>query len=205
MLRELVAEHGFAIIPAVFSREEIVPLRVELSQTNLGRGRAGMRNALQNPFFAAFARAPRLLSVANDVLGAEAFPFRARCSTSLRIPIGALRGIKTEALPLRERLEIEGWGPWSVKHGITYALAPSEAMSKVIALRVHLDDSIASNGPLRVCPEPTSWACWTMNRWMEPLIVHSSSKSQTDKPRRVLHIEYTASACIANGPELAIA
>jgi ectoine hydroxylase-related dioxygenase (phytanoyl-CoA dioxygenase family) len=25
-------------------------------------------------------------------------------------------------------------------------------MSKVIALRVHLDDSIASNGPLRVLP-----------------------------------------------------
>ena len=33
-----------------------------------------------------------------------------------------------------------------------YAHAPKEALEQVLALRVHLDDSTASNGPLRVSP-----------------------------------------------------
>lgn len=39
---------------------------------------------------------------------------------------------------------------------------------------------------------------------MRPLLVHASSKSQSDKPRRVLHIEYAA-APILEGRSLAIA
>jgi hypothetical protein len=40
---------------------------------------------------------------------------------------------------------------------------------------------------------------------MRPLLVHSSSKSETDLPRRVLHIEYADSVTIGDGLELAIA
>jgi hypothetical protein len=40
---------------------------------------------------------------------------------------------------------------------------------------------------------------------MRPLIIHASSKSQSTELRRVLHIEYAASASIADGLELAIA
>jgi hypothetical protein len=40
---------------------------------------------------------------------------------------------------------------------------------------------------------------------MRPLIVHASSKSRGPVPRRVLHIEYAASAEIADGLELAVA
>ncbi|HEV7221037.1 MAG TPA: hypothetical protein VGN39_19365, partial [Terriglobales bacterium] len=40
---------------------------------------------------------------------------------------------------------------------------------------------------------------------MRPLLVHSSSKSRTGTSRRVLHIEYAASANIEDGLELATA
>jgi hypothetical protein len=40
---------------------------------------------------------------------------------------------------------------------------------------------------------------------MRPLVVHASSKSQSEKPRRVLHIEYGAAKNLADGMELAIA
>ena len=48
---------------------------------------------------------------------------------------------------------MEGWGPWSVKDGITYAHAPAAAVEKVAALRLHLDDSNLDKGPLRVLPK----------------------------------------------------
>jgi len=37
---------------------------------------------------------------------------------------------------------------------------------------------------------------------MRPLLLHASSKSQTQDPRRILHIEYAASLDIAEDLEL---
>ena len=130
------------------------------------------------------------------------------------------------ALPLQERREIPGWGPWSVKEGVNYAQAPASALSQVLALRVHLDDSTAENGPLRVLPGTHTLGVLTDESLhdlstriaaadclvprggllaMRPLIVHASSKSQSEAPRRVLHIEYASSMNIADGLKLVIA
>ena len=40
---------------------------------------------------------------------------------------------------------------------------------------------------------------------MRPLLLHASSKAETEHPRRVLHIEYADSLGMGNGLELAIA
>jgi len=40
---------------------------------------------------------------------------------------------------------------------------------------------------------------------MRPLIVHASSKSLIETPRRVLHIEYAARLALADHLELALA
>jgi hypothetical protein len=40
---------------------------------------------------------------------------------------------------------------------------------------------------------------------MRPLLVHASSKAETDQRRRVLHIEYAGSLDMGSGLELAIA
>jgi ectoine hydroxylase-related dioxygenase (phytanoyl-CoA dioxygenase family) len=130
------------------------------------------------------------------------------------------------ALPLRNRKEMAGWGPWSVKEGICYAHAPTHALNQVIALRVHFDDSTAQNGPLRVLPGTHNLGVLSDDEVfqlsterpavdclvalggvlaMRPLLIHSSSKSQTDLPRRVLHIEYAASMLMGEGVELAVA
>jgi ectoine hydroxylase-related dioxygenase (phytanoyl-CoA dioxygenase family) len=130
------------------------------------------------------------------------------------------------ALPLRQRSEKPGWGPWSVKKGVVYAHAPAEALMRVVALRIHLDDSGAANGPLRVLPgthragvltdeqiralghEVPAVDCSIMKGGvlaMRPLVVHASSKSQSEMARRVLHIEYTNSMTIAEGLELSTA
>jgi ectoine hydroxylase-related dioxygenase (phytanoyl-CoA dioxygenase family) len=121
---------------------------------------------------------------------------------------------------------VDGWGPWSVKEGIHYAHAPTIALSQVVALRVSLDDSTVENGPLRVLPGTHSLGVLSDDRVheiathsvpvdcvvpkggvaiMRPLLIHASSKSHSDRPRRVLHIEYAASDSIAEPLHLAIA
>jgi Phytanoyl-CoA dioxygenase (PhyH) len=122
--------------------------------------------------------------------------------------------------------EAQGWGPWSVKDGIIYAHAPADALSQVLALRVHLDDSTEQNGPLRVLPATHTLGVLTDDEIhqlstqvsavnclvqrggvvaIKPLIVHGSSKSQSENSRRVLHIEYAASEFTAGGLHLAVA
>ena len=66
------------------------------------------------------------------------------------------------------------------------------ALQQVVALRVSLDDSRESNGPLRGGVVA-----------MRPLTLHASSKSIDGRPRRVLDIEYAASDAFG-GTQLAV-
>lgn len=128
------------------------------------------------------------------------------------------------ALPLRSRVDDGEWGPWSTKADVFYAHAPAWALEQVVALRVQLDDSTRTNGPLRVLPnthqggvlqddeieraarEITPIDCLSARGGvvaMRPLTVHASSKATDDHPRRVLHIEYASALTLAPGVDLA--
>jgi ectoine hydroxylase-related dioxygenase (phytanoyl-CoA dioxygenase family) len=225
LLREQVAGDGFAIIPDVVSGREIAELLRTLARSELPRSRAGMRHAMRNTCVAVIARDSRLMELAQEILGNGAIPFRATLFDKSSISNWLVVWHQDTALPVRERREVPGWGPWSVKDGVNYAHAPASALEQVLALRVHLDDSTAENGPLRVLPgthtlgvlsdgalhdlstQTTAMDCLVLRGGilaMRPLVVHASSKSQSSAPRRVLHIEYAASAAIADGVDLAV-
>jgi ectoine hydroxylase-related dioxygenase (phytanoyl-CoA dioxygenase family) len=217
---------GFAIFERVLDAIRIDALAQALGREPLTRGRAGARHAMQSPVVAEIARDDRLLRIARDELGPEAQPYRATLFNKTPTSNWLVAWHQDTALPLRHRVELPGWGPWSSKAGILYAHAPASALDRVLALRIHLDDSTAMNGPLRVLPGThnrgvlTDEAVYALARTskpvdclvgrggvlaMRPLLIHASSKSQTDAPRRVLHIEYAAALEIAPGLGLAIA
>lgn len=112
------------------------------------------------------------------------------------------------------------------KRSVIYAHAPTQALEKVIALRLHLDDSNSDNGPLKIVPGTHTQGVLTDEQIhglsekipaveccvgaggvlaMRPLVIHASSKSVSSEPRRVLHIEYASSLLFEDGMELAIA
>jgi ectoine hydroxylase-related dioxygenase (phytanoyl-CoA dioxygenase family) len=224
-LEERVANDGFAIIPGVVSECEIADLRAVLDRSELRRSRAGMRHALRNAGVAALARDSRLIAMAQEVLGTAALPFRATLFDKSRTSNWLVVWHQDTALPLREKREVPGWGPWSIKDGVNYAHAPASVLEQVLALRLHLDDSMAENGPLRVLPGTHSLGVLsdealhdlstktvaidcTVPRGgilvLRPLVVHSSSKSQSNVPRRVLHMEYATSLVLHDGLRLEV-
>lgn len=181
---------------------------------------------MSDAHIAAFANNTHLVDIAAAVLGKPAIPFRATLFDKSPEANWKVTWHQDTALPLTEKKETPGWGTWSVKDGIHYAHAPTEALEQVIALRIHLDPSDESNGPLRIIPQThalgvlndeevsriateqkavTSCGGKGSVLAMRPLLIHSSSKSTSDDPRRVLHIEYAASLSLANGLTLAIA
>lgn len=216
---------GFDIAPNVFPAVDIDVLADALAAHPLAHSRAGIRHAMQNPAVAKLARDLRLCGFASSLLGGQALPYRATLFDKSPDSNWLVVWHQDTALPLRERLEVPGWGPWSVKDGVNYAHAPAIALEKVLALRLHLDDSSADNGPLRVLPSTHTLGVLSDEQLhdlsmriaavdclvpkggvlaMRPLIVHASSKSHSEVPRRVLHIEYAATFLFAEKLELTI-
>jgi hypothetical protein len=150
--RQQIDEHGFAIFPRVLTHERIGRLAEDLEQVTLGRSRAGVRHALQHPVFAALASESPLLDLAEKILGDKAFPYHATLFDKSPETNWLVVWHQDTALPLRQKRDTQGWGPWSVKEGTIYAHAPGSALRRILALRVHLDDCTAENGPLRVLP-----------------------------------------------------
>jgi len=215
---EAVEQNGFAIISDVVSSREIAGILGDLQDSTLRRSRAGVRHALNSTGIAQLSLHAELLKIAQETLSDDAFPFRATLFDKSSAANWLVVWHQDTALPIQERHETPGWGPWSVKEGVIYAHAPAEALSQVLALRVHLDDSTSDNGPLRVLPATHKFGVLNDDAMhllaeqvppvdclvprggvlaMRPLLVHASSKSQVAARRRVLHIEYAASTILA--------
>ena len=221
--QEDIAAKGFAVIRNVFSSEEVGALVQALRGCGLRRSRAGVRHALGLAPVAAMATDPRLTRIACTMLGPQAVPFRATLFDKTPTSNWLVAWHQDRALPLQERRDVLGWGPWSVKEGVTYGHAPASTLEQVLALRVHLDDSTSRNGPLRVLPGTHTLGVLSDDSIhqfatkispvdccvgqggvvaMKPLVVHSSSKLEIDAKRRILHIEYAATLNVAEGLRL---
>jgi len=179
------------------------------------------------PLVEAMAKDERLLRIARHSLGAGAVPFRATLFDKSAQANWLVVWHQDTALPLISRSDSPEWGPWSRKAGILYAHAPAWALSRVLALRIHLDHSTSENGPLRVIPGSHQAGVLSDDEILElvrrgekeecvvrrggvlamrPLLVHSSSKARSGEPRRVLHLEYAdALELSSSGLRLAIA
>ena len=218
--------NGFDIVPAVLDQHDIAEVAASLEEEGLERSRAGARHLMRHPIVQQVARDPRLIALASRILGPSAIPFRATLFDKSPDHNWLVVWHQDTALPFRERRDVSGWGPWSVKAGITYAHAPAAALSRVVALRLHVDDSGPDNGPLRVLPGTHTRGVMSDTEVaqlardvqavdcvcpaggvvaMRPLVVHASSKAGTDRRRRVLHIEYVDSIDVGVGLQLAIA
>lgn len=195
-----------------------------LVRNEAGRSRAGIRHLMADATVARLAIDQRLLGIARGALGETATPFRATLFEKSGRSNWLVVWHQDTALPLASYVDSPTWGPWSMKNGIRYAHAPDWALARIVALRIHLDASYNDNGPLRVIPGShragvlTDEEVFRMAQQkpnveclvgrggvmaMRPLLIHSSSKAQSSKPRRVLHIEYAdalrlnANVCLA--------
>ena len=220
-----ISDLGYGIVPECLSNQECEEIVEVLSADAGSRGRAGARHLMKNPAVSGLANDNRLKELAGAWLGSLPVPFRATLFEKSGTANWLIPWHQDTALPLMERFDLAGWGPWSEKAGASYAHAPAWALSRVVALRVHLDASDADNGPLRVIPgshlggvlsDQTVLEVVSTSDFVEccvpqggviamrPLIIHSSSKLRSAKSRRVLHIEYADALDLADGVRLAV-
>lgn len=113
------------------------------------------------------------------------------------------------SIAVRERVDVPGYGPWTLKAGVQHVQPPVAVLERMMAVRLHLDDCGDQNGPVRVVPGshlfgrtaamPDSTGAvvsCTVRRGdvllMRPLLWHASSPAESAAHRRVVHIEFAA-------------
>jgi ectoine hydroxylase-related dioxygenase (phytanoyl-CoA dioxygenase family) len=218
---------GYRIVSDAFGKADTSELLKAIDALDLTRGRAGARHLMQHAVVRDAANDPRMKAIAREFLGPSAIPYRATLFDKSSARNWLIPWHQDTALPLRARRDdVVGSGPWSIKSGVLYAHAPASALSRVIALRLHFDDSCGDNGPLRVLPGTHAHGVLSESAieafvreippvsclvpcggviTMRPLLLHASSKAETDRPRRVLHIEYADVLELPDGVQITLA
>jgi len=202
-----IEQHGFSVCSGVISPTEQQELLSTLGPV-CGVGRRGI---LGFPVVAQLARLKRLLDLVRPHLPSEPLPVRAIYFDKSPDANWLVSWHQDLTLALRTRVEIPGFGPWSIKDGVPHVQPPAEFLQQMLAIRLHLDDSDEGNGALRVLPGSHRFGRLSSERiqelraqhmehlcavsagdalLMRPLLLHASSRSTSTRHRRVLHVEY---------------
>lgn len=221
------AQHGYVMLPAVFSACDMESLAERLSaaleeRSNASilrsRGRTyGSRNLLETfPEIVAVLRRPALQRFVTAILGPDAGMVRALFfdkppDRSWSLPWHKDRTIAVKQNDLASAL----FQKPTMKAGVPHVEAPESVLERMLTIRIHLDAMTETNGPLFVMPgshresDPQPLPPVEVHAnvgdvlAMRPLLSHSSTVSQpgTSSHRRVIHIETAASAELPDGYE----
>lgn len=199
---------GFALIESVVDPEELLALApVMLREGAVG----GSRCLLERREIAALAvslKAHRVLGslIPKDHVAVQCTYFE---KSSDRNWLVALH--QDLSIPVARRVSAPELRGWSEKEGTVFVQPPQEVLEQLIAVRLHVDECGADDGPLRVVPgshrlgvltpeaaatvcaergEVTCTAAAGDALFMRPLALHASSKSVGSSRRRVLHFVF---------------
>ena len=125
---------------------------IEAAIAGLPQGRAGLRLhgvAALHPMLAASGA---IGAVAASVLGPDCRAVRAILFDKTAAANWALAWHQDRTVAVRERVDVPGFGPWTVKDGMLHVAPPAAVLAGMATLRVHLDPVPADNAPLLVAP-----------------------------------------------------
>ncbi len=197
---------GFAFAPRIISADECKTIKQAVSDALADS--AGTRNLLSSSWCQALAskisRHPLISSaLPADSVAVQCTFFEKSAAKNWLVPVH-----QDLSIPVAERVPYSALKGWSEKEGQLYVQAPPELLQQLLAVRLHIDDCAADDGPLQVLPgshldglvsaEAAVLARQTQNRvtciagqgdamLMRPLLLHSSSRSTGSSKRRVLH------------------
>lgn len=163
------------------------------------------------------ARLPALLepisAIARGLIGESATPVRAVLFDKTEESNWAVAWHQDRTITVTDRIEVEGFGPWSTKGGMLHVAPPASVIERMATLRVHLDPCGPDNAPLRVAlgshrlgmvPAGEAAAVAARHETFEchaepgdvwayvTTILHASDRARSPSHRRVLQVDYAS-------------
>ena len=214
-LEQSIEDSGFAVVPNVLDKQTLILLCAVF-----GDAGHAQRNLLRVPAVRSLAVAAPVRRLVTSVLGPGCFAVRGILFDKTPDSNWKVQWHQDRTIAVRERRDVQEYGPWTVKAGVPHVQPPARVMARMLAIRLHLDDSNEENGPLRVIPgshksgrisddriaawsEYPSVACIVPKGGailLRPLLLHASSACSKPEHRRVIHLEFSADE-LPGGPE----
>ncbi len=215
---------GFIVFKSVVPPEQIEMLISAIESARQEVESPGLRNLLnRSAAVKIFASSSVSFKIAEQILGATPVPVRAILFDKTPAANWYVTWHQDLSIPVTNKVDVTGYGPWSTKDGILHVQPPAEILERMVSLRIHLDECSDNNGAIKFIAgshlggilDPEHTAQWRDHHdavvcparrgdiiAMRPLVLHSSSMSEAPDHRRVLHLEY-ASADLPAGMEWA--
>jgi ectoine hydroxylase-related dioxygenase (phytanoyl-CoA dioxygenase family) len=222
MFEQEIEVNGFTLVDNYLDFPgEIERLIQAIAAIDFPPTQAGIRNLLELlPSLRTLAQSPEIRSLVEPILGDSARVVRGiffdkQPNANWKVPWH-----QDLTIAVKNRLEVPGFHPWSVKAGIPHVQPPVAILEQMLTVRIHLDRTDESNGALKVIPGSHTQGRLTtveIERWkqspaiscncqaggillMRPLLLHASSIAIAPSHRRVIHLEY-ASCPLPSGLE----
>ena len=206
VLTDQFSRDGFAAVPGVLPPPECQAIAQGLALR--GSDSAGTRCLLPQAWCAALAQRLRgqarvALHLPEGAVAVQCTYFEKSSARNWLVPVH-----QDQSIPVAARVDAPGWRGWSEKEGSLFVQAPVAVLEQLVAVRLHLDDCSAVDGPLRVVPgshrlglladeeasrlraQSTEVVCEARQGdalLLRPLLLHASSKASGHSLRRVLH------------------
>ena len=214
-------ERGFVILPDFADSKTVdwlgdaVGQALTFSNCHARGGNAyAMRNLLQTiPAVRSFASSKPVRRLLKRVFWKDGFPIAGILFDKTSAANWKVGWHQDLTIPVCQREDRNGFGPWSVKDGVVHVQPPAFVLEQMLTIRLHLDDCNADNGPLEVlrgshrdgrldaaaiqswrkrtdpvpCVVPRGGAIV-----FRPLLLHASRSARRPERRRVVHLEFAA-------------
>ncbi len=202
-----LTDEGYQVIRGVFADDEIKQLCKEADEVAETEGSVCVRRLRdKSEVFSQLANSVQLRGfIPKDLIPVRSILFDKTASENW--PVAWHQDL---TIAVKDKLDIEGYSTWSTKDGIVHVQPPEKLLKQMVTIRMHLDDTPAFNGALKVIPQSHLKgkipSCKIKDYTicneviceceagdillMSPLILHSSSRSQQPNRRRIIHFEY---------------
>lgn len=203
---------GFVIVPHVLDTRQVSDCREDITSLLDESRPAGVRGLVgKSQAVSALAQSQQIRSLAGVGLGGDVRLVRSIFFNKDADANWQVAWHQDLAIAVREKSEVEGYSNWSIKDGAQHVQPPVAILERMLTIRLHLDDADESNGALWVSPAshrlgriPAAQAADAAERLgkqlcevragdallLRPLTLHASRKGASEKPRRVIHLEF---------------
>lgn len=200
------AEHFHAaalrLLPNIRAAMQGLPLR-----------QAGVRIHGVKPLLPILAPDGQIGAIASNFIGKQCRPVRAILFDKNAETNWSLGWHQDRTICVKERIEVDGFGPWTVKRGMQHVAPPFDLLARMLTLRIHLDDVTSGNSPLLIAPGSHKegripigdydkvvrkhgiYSCLAHagDVWVYSTpILHASEAARAINHRRVLQVDYSA-------------
>jgi ectoine hydroxylase-related dioxygenase (phytanoyl-CoA dioxygenase family) len=216
--KQAIAAKGFTIVEDIYNADEIAAILAEISRANSDKSTFrktedlfAIRQFLKEiPAINSIIFNDKLKTVISDFFGDDYLAVKSIYFDKPEKSNWFVAWHQDLTISVDKKVELPGYGTWTVKQNQFAVQPPLNILQNNFTIRIHLDDADEGNGALKVIPgshlkeiyrpETIDWDIETETTCsvkaggimiMRPLLLHASNRTTNNKPRKVIHIEFS--------------